>query len=80
MIHRIVVSLEPDTADFLELARQDPSPQALSRFINSMLRQERFREGYPNPLQTYPSDHPHRKPEEDIMLWRSGLLPIHRKS
>lgn len=53
----IQVSLEADTAEFLEMARATTAAATISDFINSLLRQERFRQGLPAFQQ---QDHPKR--------------------
>lgn len=51
----IQVSLEADTAEFLESARATTTSATISDFINSLLRQERFRQGFSAPqLQDRP--------------------------
>jgi hypothetical protein len=49
------VVLSPDNQEFLALAQGLDSPESLSQFINSLLWQERFRQGYPvhHPPQTH---------------------------
>ncbi len=72
----IYVLLDEDTAQFLHMAQGSHRPGAVSRFINSLLRQERFRQGFPayyrqpDPLKHYST------PQEKAMLLRSGLLPL----
>jgi hypothetical protein len=51
----IQVSLEADTAEFLELARAQTTSETVSDFINSLLRQERFRQGLPAYQEQGPS-------------------------
>lgn len=41
------VELSPDNREFLALTHPLDSPESLGEFINSLLRQERFRQGYP---------------------------------
>lgn len=50
----IEVELSPDNQEFLMMAHAADSPGGLSEFINSLLWQERFRQGYPmrGPSQT----------------------------
>jgi hypothetical protein len=43
----IQISLEEDTAEFLDIARDTSAAASVSDFINSLLRQERFRQGFP---------------------------------
>jgi hypothetical protein len=43
----IQVSLDADTAEFLDIARHTATAATISDFINSLLRQERFRQGFP---------------------------------
>lgn len=43
----IQIALDDDTAEFLEIARSEATTASLSDFINSLLRQERFRQGFP---------------------------------
>ena len=47
MKREIRVLLDEDTAQFLEMAGGAQSNAAISDFINSLLRQERFRQGFP---------------------------------
>lgn len=42
----IQIMLDEDTAEFLTMAQAMPSSD-VSSFFNSLLRQERFRQGYP---------------------------------
>jgi hypothetical protein len=76
MRKHIQITLDDDTADFLELARTENAPEGISRFINSLLRQERFRQGYPAYHGPHISRHPVTSWVEKIMLLRSGLLPL----
>ena len=48
------VKLSPENQEFLALAQGLDSPDSLSDFINSLLWQERLRQGYPalRPAQT----------------------------
>lgn len=71
----IQVVLDEDTADFLEISQGPQGPKDTSSFINSLLRQERFRQGYP-AFVTDISRHPVRTWVEKHMLQRSGLLPL----
>lgn len=76
----IKIALDEDTAEFLEMCRDDATPKAVNAFINSLLRQERYRQGYPSSSVVDISSQPSRRGAiEDIMLWRSGLLPMQRK-
>jgi hypothetical protein len=43
----VQIALDADTAEFLELARSGNATDNISDFINSLLRQERFRQGFP---------------------------------
>jgi len=43
----IEVELAPDNQEFLMMAHAANSPAGLNEFINSLLRQERLRQGYP---------------------------------
>lgn len=74
----IRITLRPETLAFLA-ACSNPNREQMNRFMNSLLRRERFRQGYPPdppPAPPYPSDSPHRNPPiENMMLHRSGLLP-----
>jgi hypothetical protein len=47
MKREIWVLLDEDTAQFLEMAGGAQSNAAISDFMNSLLRQERFRQGFP---------------------------------
>lgn len=47
MKREIRVLLDEDTAQFLEMAGGAQSSAAISDFINNLLRQERFRQGFP---------------------------------
>ncbi len=76
---QIHIALDEDTAEFLALSRADGHPDAISAFINSLLRQECFRQGYSLPEGPDISSQPQRTAVEDIMLWRSGLLSPRRK-
>lgn len=72
----IRILLDEDTAEFLALAQSDANA-SMSDFINSLLRQERFRQGYPAHRPgsvNWPT--PITKPIETAMLQRSGLLPL----
>lgn len=72
----IRVLLDEDTAEFLALAQSNPNAN-VSNFINSLLRQERFRQGYPAHAGSggiRPT--PITNPIEKAMLQRSGLLPL----
>jgi hypothetical protein len=76
MNRNIRISLDEDTAEFLALCRVDDSPQAVNAFINSLLRQERFRQGYAAGPAVDISSQPKRNAIEEFMLYRSGLLPL----
>jgi hypothetical protein len=52
----IEVELSPDNREFLALTLPTDTPESLADFINSLLRQERFRQGYP----------PHRQPQTPL--------------
>jgi hypothetical protein len=72
----IRVTLEEDTALFLEQCCARPGDTE-SDFINSLLRQERFRQGYPAREEEAPLSHnPLHSEQERQMLERSGLLPF----
>lgn len=71
----IYVLLDEDTAQFLHMAKGSHSHDAVSRFINSLLRQERFRQGFPAYYRQPESLKPCTTPQEKAMLLRSGLLP-----
>lgn len=72
----IKIELDEDTQDFLELARLGEAIASVSDFINSLLRQERFRQGYAAYKKPGISYIPHISPIEKAMLMRSGLLPL----
>jgi hypothetical protein len=77
----IRIVLDDDTAAFLERAHDRDSSNDASDFINSLLRQEQFRQGYPSgAFGDLISRHPVRSNKERLMLERSGLLPFpHRR-
>jgi len=52
---KLTIELEPDTAAFLDLIHANPSRGETNDFINSLLRQERFRQGY---LASHPNGWP----------------------
>lgn len=73
----IKIELDDDTAEFLALARADGgNREVLSAYINSLLRQERFRQGYPATTDPEAELKPARTWVEPFMLRRSGLLPF----
>ena len=43
----VQIALDADTIEFLEMARPGTTTDHISDFINSLLRQERFRQGFP---------------------------------
>ena len=45
----IEIELSPDNQEFLMMARAADAPDGLNQFINSLLWQERFRQGYATP-------------------------------
>lgn len=47
----IRIFLDDDTAAFLKASRVDHSPEAITQFINSLLRQECFRRGHTLPVK-----------------------------
>jgi hypothetical protein len=71
----IYVRLDEDTAQFLEMAKGSHRADAVSQFINSLLRQERFRQGFPPYFKQAEPLRPCSNPQEKRMLLRSGLLP-----
>jgi hypothetical protein len=73
----IRITLDQDTLDFLEWAQNEQTTSTVSDFINSLLRQERFRQGY-LPYQSAGISHIKSSlpPIEKAMLERSGLLPL----
>ncbi|HEY9686352.1 MAG TPA: hypothetical protein V6C52_05195 [Coleofasciculaceae cyanobacterium] len=79
MRRNIQIALDEDTAEFLDLCQTDDSAHAISTFINSLLRQERFRQGYPAGGVVDISSQPKRNAIEEAMLRRSGLLPLPRR-
>lgn len=72
----IKIALDEDAQDFLELARLGEAIASISDFINSLLRQERFRQGYAAYKKPGISHIPHISAIEKAMLLRSGLLPL----
>jgi len=74
-MRKLIITLDDDTANFLELIRTGGSQEGASAFINSLLRQERFRQGYPANAGAGISMNPASNPVEQSMLGRSGLLP-----
>ncbi len=72
----IKISLDEDTQDFLELARLGEAAASISDFINSLLRQERFRQGYAAYKKPGIPHMPNMPAIEKAMLLRSGLLPL----
>ncbi|WP_373532901.1 hypothetical protein [Vampirovibrio sp.] len=76
MKREIRVLLDEDTIQFLEMARGAQQNASISDFINSLLRQERFRRGFP-PYFKKPRLLKARNPwpEKWITLCRQ-LLPI----
>jgi hypothetical protein len=52
MPRMIEIELTPDNQEFLMMAHAEDSPTGLSEFINSLLRQERLRQGFPMPTVT----------------------------
>lgn len=76
MKREIRVLLDEDTVQFLEMARGERANASVSDFINSLLRQERFRQGFPayfKKPERLKSGSPWR---ERLMLLCSGLLPL----
>lgn len=71
----IRVLLDEDTAQFLDMARSADSNATVSQFINSLLRQERFRQGFPPYFKPLEPLKPCTTIQEKAMLLRSGLLP-----
>lgn len=70
------LTLEHDLEAFLRSIQADASIEAISAFINSLLRQESFRQGFPHQLYIKsPSERPISSHTEQIMLRHSGLLP-----
>jgi hypothetical protein len=49
MPRMIEIELTPDNQEFLMMAHAEDSPAGLTEFINSLLRQERLRQGFPMP-------------------------------
>ncbi len=71
----IRVLLDEDTAQFLDRAKGTHGDTSVSQFINSLLRQERFRQGFPAYVKPPEPLKPSARPQEKWMLMRSGLLP-----
>lgn len=68
MKKEIRVVLDEDTAQFLDMARGDQNASS-SDFINSLLRQERFRRGFP-PYFKKP------EPSSPLTGWRKKLIRL----
>lgn len=73
---QIRVLLDEDTAQFLDMVRGSSGSGTASQFINSLLRQERFRQGFPLYFKLAEPLKPCFNPQERGMLLRSGLLPL----
>lgn len=75
MQKEIRIVLAEDTAQFLAMANNGTG-QSVSDFINSLLRQERFRQGFPSYFKKTEPLKPVTNWREKLMLLRSGLLPL----
>ncbi len=56
MKRTVTITLDADTAAFLELSRAQTGIDDTSAFINTLLRHERFRQGYAARSSTDPQD------------------------
>lgn len=74
----IRVVLAEDTAQFLAMAHEahNKDDQSISDFVNSLLRQERFRQGFPAYFKKPAPLKPVTSWREKLMLLSSGLLPL----
>ncbi len=77
MRKEIRIVLEEDNIQFLEMAR-GKKRATTSDFLNSLLRQERYRQGFPVYFRKPAPFKPHITWREKWMLLCSGLLPLPR--
>lgn len=75
MQKEIRILLAEDTAQFLAMVSKG-TEQSISGFINSLIRQERFRQGFPAYIKKAEPLKPITNWREKLMLLRSGLLPL----
>ena len=77
MRKEIRIVLEEDNIQFLEMAR-GKKHASVSDFLNSLLRQERYRQGFPVYFRKPDPIKPHYSWPEKWHRFCSGFLPLSR--